>query len=85
VTRADWFALAFVAITGLLGLRRGLIGSALSAAGILVGAILGARLAPHLLEGGDDSSYTPVVALAGAGVGALALQALAAVAGEGRT
>jgi len=81
VTRADWFALAFVAITGLLGLRRGLIGSVLSAAAVVAGAILGARLAPHLLDGGDDSSYTPVVALAGAGAGALALQTVAGLAG----
>jgi hypothetical protein len=75
MTRADWFALVFVALAALLGLRRGLIGSAFSLAGVVAGAILGGRLAPHLIAGGD-SPYTPLVALAGAVVGAFALELL---------
>jgi S1-C subfamily serine protease len=74
VTRVDWLALGFVALAAFAGLRRGLVGSALSAAGIVAGAIIGARVAPHLLSGGDESPYTPIVALAGAAAGALLLE-----------
>jgi S1-C subfamily serine protease len=73
MTRADWFALVFVALAALLGLRRGLIGSAFSLVGVVAGAIVGGRLAPHLIAG-DDSPYTPLVALAGAAFGAIALE-----------
>jgi uncharacterized membrane protein required for colicin V production len=82
VTQADWLSLAFVAIAAFLGLRKGLVGSALSLAGIAVGAVLGARLAPHLLSGGDASPYTPVVGLAGAVVGALVLETIGTLAGH---
>jgi S1-C subfamily serine protease len=75
VTRADWLALAFVALAAFLGLRKGLVGSALSLVGIAAGAVLGARLAPSLL-GGDESPYTPLVALGGAAVGAIVLETL---------
>jgi len=74
VTLVDVLALAFVALAALLGLRKGLLGSALSAAGIVAGAFVGGRLAPEVLAGGDASPYTPVVALAGAAVGALVLE-----------
>ena len=56
-----------------------MVASALSAAGIVVGALVGARIAPHLLPGGDDSAYTPLVGLAGAAVGAVALEAVEVV------
>jgi uncharacterized membrane protein required for colicin V production len=81
VTRVDWFVLAFVAVMALLGLRKGLIASALSAAGVIGGAIVGARIAPHLLSGGSRSPYTPVAALAGALVLAIALEAVGSIAG----
>jgi S1-C subfamily serine protease len=80
VTRVDWLALVFVALAALAGLRKGLVGSALSAVGILAGAVIGARVAPHLLSGGDESPYTPIVALAGAAIGALLLETLGTVA-----
>lgn len=80
MTRADWVALGFVALAAVLGWRKGLIGSAFSVAGIVAGAILGARLAPHLLADGDESPYTPLVGLVGAAVGAIALETLASVA-----
>jgi S1-C subfamily serine protease len=82
VTKVDWIALAFVAATGLLGLRKGLISSALSLAGIVAGAIVGARLAPHLLTGGSASPYTPLAGLAGAAVGAVLLETIGAIAGR---
>src|SRR5919198_445841 len=66
----------------LLGLRKGLIASALSAAGVIAGAIVGARLAPHLLSGGSRSPYTPVAALAGALILAVALEAVGSLAGK---
>jgi S1-C subfamily serine protease len=82
VTTVDWLALAFVAVTGLLGLRKGLIASALSLAGIVVGAILGARLAPHLLTGGSNSPYTPLAGLAGAAICAVTLETVGTMAGR---
>lgn len=82
MTTIDWFALAFVAVTGLLGLRKGLIASALSLAGIVVGAIVGARLAPQLLSGGSASPYTPLAGLAGAAVCAVLLETVGTIAGR---
>lgn len=82
MTRADWLALAFVAIAAFLGLRKGFVGSALSLVGIVAGSVLGARLAPHLLSGGDESPYTPVVGLAGAVIGALVLETIGTLVGH---
>jgi S1-C subfamily serine protease len=80
VTRADWIAVAIVALSALGGLRRGLIGTVLSLAGLVAGAVLGARIAPHLLHGGAQSPYTPAIALTGALVGAGLLSAAFGVA-----
>jgi S1-C subfamily serine protease len=76
VTAVDWVALAFVVFAAFAGLRRGLLTSALSAAGLVIGALLGARLAPHLLHGGSRSPYTPIAALAGACLLAVLLEML---------
>jgi S1-C subfamily serine protease len=64
-----------------LGARRGLLATALSAAGVLVGAVLGARLVPHVLDEGSSSPYTPLAALLGAGMLALLFEAVDATAG----
>ena len=61
MTTLDWFALAFVAVTALTGLRRGLVGTTLVLAGLVGGAIVGDRIAPHLLAGGTSSPYTPLL------------------------
>ena len=82
VTRVDWLALAFVALTALIGLRKGLIGSALSVAGIIFGAYVGARLAPQLLTGGSNSPYTPLAGLAGAAFGALLFETVGGLVGS---
>jgi S1-C subfamily serine protease len=82
VTRADWIALAVVAVAALAGLRTGLVAGALSLAGIVGGAVLGARVAPQFLNGGSSSPYTPLAALAGAVVVAGLLQTVGAVAGS---
>jgi S1-C subfamily serine protease len=81
VTRVDLVAFIFVAVAAFIGFRKGLIASALSVAGIVVGAIVGARLAPHLLSEGAESPYTPLVGLAGAAAGAVLLETLGTLAG----
>jgi uncharacterized membrane protein required for colicin V production len=81
VTRVDGLVLALVAVAALAGMRKGLVGSALSAAGIFAGAVAGARLAPHLLPNGEASPYTPLVGLFGAAVGAILLETVASLAG----
>jgi S1-C subfamily serine protease len=82
VTTVDWIALGVVGLAALAGLRRGLIGSALSVAGIVVGAVVGARLAPHFLGDGSRSPYAPLVVLAGAAIGAVLLQVVGGIAGS---
>jgi len=81
VTRVDWIALVLVALAAFLGFSKGLVASALSAVGIVAGAILGARIAPHLLAG-EDSPYTPLVGLVGAAVGALLLETIGSTLGS---
>src|SRR5690348_4843421 len=82
VTRIDWIALAIVAFGALVGVRRGLVASALALGGLVGGAILGARVAPHLLHGGADSRWTSVAALAGALVGAALLHTVGSIVGS---
>ena len=81
MTGVDWIAVGVVGIAALLGFRRGLVASVLSLAGVVAGAYLGARIAPHVLPGGD-SAYTPLVGLGGAAVGAILLQTVAALVGQ---
>jgi hypothetical protein len=66
VTALDWIIIAFTALMAMWGYAQGLIVGALSLAGFVGGAILGARLGPLLLEEGSRSPYAPVFALAGA-------------------
>jgi uncharacterized membrane protein required for colicin V production len=81
VTRVDWIALAIAGVFALFGLRRGLVATALSLAGLALGAVVGARLGPHFLHGGSASPYTPLAGLAGAVVGATLFQTVATIAG----
>jgi uncharacterized membrane protein required for colicin V production len=82
VTKVDLIAIGFVALTAFIGWRKGLVASALSLAGIVLGAWLGSRIAPELLQGGRHSPYTPLAALAGAAVGAILLETLGTLAGS---
>ena len=82
MARVDWIALAIASLSALAGLKRGLIATALSLGGLIVGAMIGARLAPHFLHNGASSPYTPLAGLAGALVGAALLQSVASVAGS---
>ena len=81
MTKVDLIALGFVAITAFIGWKKGLLASALSVGGIVLGAWLGSRVAPALLQGGTSSPYTPLAALAGAAVGAILLETLGTLAG----
>jgi uncharacterized membrane protein required for colicin V production len=81
VTKVDLIAFAFVALTAFIGWKKGLLASALSLAGIVLGAWLGSRLAPELLQGGTHSPYTPLAALAGAAVGAILLETIGTLIG----
>ena len=82
MTKVDLIALGFVALTAFIGWKKGLISTALSLVGIVLGAWLGSRLAPELLQGGKDSPYTPLAALVGAAVGAILLETLGTLAGS---
>jgi uncharacterized membrane protein required for colicin V production len=81
VSRVDWIALAIAGLAALSGLKRGLVATALSLGGLAAGAVIGARLAPHVLHGGSSSPYTPIAALVGATIGATLLQSVAAMVG----
>jgi len=72
----DWIAIALIVLLAIAGYFRGLLTASLSLAGIVGGALLGARIAPYLLPGGSSSRYTPLVALAGAVVCAIILEAI---------
>ena len=69
-------------ISALGGFRRGLVLSAFSLVGLAVGAYVGSRVAPHLLHGGSNSTWTPVAGLVGAVLGAVLFQFGALVAGS---
>jgi uncharacterized membrane protein required for colicin V production len=77
VTTLDWVIAGVVAVTAFSGWRRGLIGTAFSLAGVVVGAVVGARAAPHFLEAGTTSRYTALAGLAGAFLGMTAFQLFA--------
>ncbi len=81
MTRVDWIALGIAALSAFGGFRRGLIATALSLAGLAAGAVIGARLAPHLLHNGSSSPYTPLAGLVGATIGATVVQTVASFAG----
>jgi S1-C subfamily serine protease len=74
VDLADWIAIAIVLLAAAGGMRRGLVLSAFSLAGLAAGAYVGSRVAPHLLHGGSASRWTPVAGLVGAVLGAVLLQ-----------
>jgi S1-C subfamily serine protease len=81
MSKVDLIALGFVVLTAFIGWKKGLLASALSVGGIVLGAWLGSRVAPALLQGGSSSPYTPLAALAGAAVGAILFETLGTLAG----
>jgi hypothetical protein len=66
VTVLDWGIVAFMLALAVWGYHQGLIVGALTLAGFGVGALLGSRLGPALLERGAESPYAPLFAATGA-------------------
>lgn len=58
-----------IVLSTLAGFRRGLVAGVLSLAGLVAGAVIGARIAPGFV--GDGSRFIPVVALGGAVTGSM--------------
>jgi S1-C subfamily serine protease len=81
VSYLDLAAVGVIALTALGGFRRGLVIGVCSLGGLAAGAYVGAQIAPHILRG-TASVYPPLVALAGAAVGAALGQWLALTAGR---
>src|SRR6201996_3702924 len=82
VTGLDWVIVGFTVLLAFYGYVQGFIVGALSLAGFAVGAFVGTRLAPLLLNQGDHSPYAPLLGLLGAllagGVFASGLEGLGA-------
>jgi S1-C subfamily serine protease len=66
MTGLDWIIVGFAAILAGFGFRRGFIVGVLSFGGFAIGAFLGTRLAPLLLNEGSSSPYAPALGLVGA-------------------
>ncbi len=66
MTAIDWIIIAFTVLMALWGYSQGLVVGALSLAGFVAGAFLGARVGPLVLSGGAHSPYAPLFALTGA-------------------
>jgi S1-C subfamily serine protease len=66
LTALDWGIVVFTVFMAVWGYAQGLIVGFLSLAGFALGAVVGSRVAPHLLHDGSHSPYAPLVALAGA-------------------
>ncbi len=65
MTIVDWVIIALLLVLVPVGYSRGLLVAGLGLGGFAVGAAIGARLAPLLLEGGSGSPYAPGLALLG--------------------
>jgi uncharacterized membrane protein required for colicin V production len=79
ITDLDWIIVAVVALSAIGGYRRGIIATALSLAGLALGGVVGARLAPHFLAAGASSRYTALVGLACAFGGIVVFRLVASV------
>lgn len=66
VTGLDYIIAGVVALLALYGWARGFVAGALSLAGFALGALLGTRLAPLVLDEGSRSPYAPLFGLLGA-------------------
>lgn len=65
MTTVDWAIVALAIVLAPIGFRRGLLVAGLGLGGFAIGAAVGARLAPLLLEEGSSSPYAPGIALLG--------------------
>lgn len=76
MTPLDGIVVFWVVIWAFFGAGRGLVEQVLSLGGLALGAIAGSRIAPSLLPEGRESVWLPLVALAGALLGAVVAQAI---------
>jgi S1-C subfamily serine protease len=70
VSPFDLLLVAWVLVFGLSGLMRGLAAQVVSLAGVGLGIVLGAWLAPHVLSDAADAAWVPLASLVGAAAGA---------------
>ncbi|MDX6608783.1 MAG: hypothetical protein QOF85_708 [Solirubrobacterales bacterium] len=81
MTVLDWAIVAFTLALGLWGFRQGLIVGTLTLIGFGVGAFVGSRVGPLVLNQGAESPYAPLCAALGALLGgalvAVTLESLA--------
>jgi S1-C subfamily serine protease len=80
VNAVDWIAVVLVAFTAFGGFHRGLVTGLLSLAGLVVGAVVGAQIAPDVV--GEGSAFVPLVALGAAAAGGMLGQSLGIFAGR---
>ncbi|MGI8715235.1 MAG: MarP family serine protease [Solirubrobacteraceae bacterium] len=66
MTGLDWIIVGFTVLLAFYGYRQGFVVGALSLIGFVLGAFLGTRLAPLLLDQGSRSPYAPLLGLVGA-------------------
>src|ERR1044072_7959326 len=86
MTPVDFFIIAFAVVFGLVGYARGFFVGALSLAGFIVGAWIGTRFGPPLLEDGNQSPYAPPFGLFGAvSAGTILSAGAESIAGSMRT
>jgi S1-C subfamily serine protease len=76
VNVADLVVVGWVVLFAASGFVRGLAAQVLALVGLVVGAVAGAWIAPHVLAGGERSPWIPLVSLTGAAVGALVVGAV---------
>jgi hypothetical protein len=66
VTGIDWLIVGIVLLLGLFGWAQGFVAGALALLGFAVGAYVGTRLGPLLLDDGRRSPWSPAFGLVGA-------------------
>ena len=64
MTPLDWLIVVLALLFAVYGALRGFVAGILGLVGFIAGAVIGARLAPHILHGGSRSPWAPMVALA---------------------
>ena len=65
MTWVDWVVVAFAGLLAIRGAQQGFVAGALALVGLVVGAIVGGRLASSVLQSGSHSRYAPLIALGG--------------------
>lgn len=81
MTWVDALVLLWVVVSAFVGYQRGLTAQLVSLAGLAIGGLVGARVGPLFLRGGESSPWVAFASLIGALVGALVLQTAASILG----